>query len=413
MTRRILLLSLIEQALTSLSMLIMTASVVSTSPPDVFGKFAFVITLVLIAASLQYGAIGTSMLVEVRPLEGEARRAAMGDLAGFDFYYRLAAAGVVGAVALTLSHDLRLAAAAALFALAYLWREFTRYAIFAVGDIPRAAAMAALSFAALALILAATLTRVASPAEAALAASMLANALAIGTLARSYVQIPKPPVAAFRRYRARFPKTGWILVNSIANEFQTRAHVVAVQAFRGVDQLGVVEATRVLFAPLLLISSAWQRAVMPKLAALVVQGDISAARRLTLSGVGAVTAVAVLYSGAVFLAFDAISARLYGDRYGDLTPYAAAWAIYAMLLLANWTLISFLNAMHAFAAVAKITMLAAAATALLLLLLALDVPLVTALIVPVSVQAGVCAVLLVYLWRATPNADGQLRGPTR
>jgi O-antigen/teichoic acid export membrane protein len=409
MTRRALLLSLLEQGLASLSMLMMTAAVVASSTPDVFGTFAFVITLVMIAASLQYGAVGTSMLVEVRPLDAEARAAAMSALGDFDFYYRLAAAGAVGAAAYAVSHDPGVSGAAALFALAYLWREFTRYALFAVGDIGRAAAMAALSFVVLAGLLAATLTQGAPPADAALLASMAANGAALGLLARSHIGKPRPPVAAVRAWRARFPHTGWIIANSIANEVQTRAHVVAVQIFRGVDQLGLVEATRVLFAPLLLISSAWQRAVQPRLAALVAEGDIPAARLLTLTGVGAVMGVAVLYSAAVLVAFDVISPRLFGDRYGDLTAYAAAWAAYAMLLLANWTLISFLNAMRAFSAVGKMTMVAAAATALLLLLLALDVPLVTALVVPIGVQAAVCAVLLVFLWR-TPAAAERARG---
>jgi O-antigen/teichoic acid export membrane protein len=400
MNRRAIFLSLVEQGLTSLGMLAMTAAVIAASAPDVFGQFALIITLVMIAASLQFGFVGTSMLVEVRPLDEAGRVVALDALSGFDFYYRLLAALIVGGVAFEVSHDAALACAASVFALVYLWREFTRYTLFAIEEVGRATALGAVAFSLLMLALAASLSAMDSASVAALLSSAAANAVAVGAVAGSHHRRPRHPVAAIRAYRARFPRTGWTVLNSVANEIQTRTHVVAVQIFRGVDQLGIVEATRVLFAPLILIASAWQRLMQPRLAALVAEGRIGTARSLTLAGVGAVVAVSVLYSGAVFLAFDVIASRLFGDRYGDLSAYAAAWAAYATLLVVNWTLISFMNALQAFSQVAKMTMVAAAATALLLLLLAFDVPLLTALVVPILVQGAVCVALLVSLARA-------------
>lgn len=404
MMRRSLILSFVEQGLASLAMLALTAGVIATSTPDVFGQFAFAVTLVMIAASLQYGLVGVPILVDVSPLAPERQAAALRTLYAFDIYYRLAAALMVGAAALAASHDVAVAAAASSFALTYLWRETTRNTLFATGCAGRAAAMAAVGLALLLALLGVAFEAADRLTPAApLAAAALAQGAVLVLFSRYRIDGPGTPAAAYRAYRTRFASTGWTLANSAANEIQTRSHVVAVQLFRGADQVGLIEAARVLFAPLLLVSGAWQRVVQPRLAVLVSAGNVASARWLTLSGVTAVCALSLIYCGLLALAFDAISERLFGDRFGDVTGYAVAWAIYATLLVANWTLVSFMKAMRAFRQVATIAATAALATALLLVLLAFDVPLIVALAVPVAVQGAVFLVLLIALWTVEPG----------
>ncbi|MFA5951912.1 MAG: hypothetical protein WC807_16680 [Hyphomicrobium sp.] len=408
MKHRSILLSFAEQGFASLATLAMTVSVIARSSPEEFGQFSFAFTLVLIAASLQYGLVGTSVLVEVRPLDAAGRSQALQTLFAFDFYYRCAAATVIAAALLVVSHDVILSSAAGIFALTYLWRETTRNALFATDEAARATALGTLSFALLMALLAATLPSLRSAALAVFISSALANAAGLGFAAKHFITWPGCPLAAVRTYRNRFPMTGWILANSAANEAQTRAHVLALQLFRGADQLGIIEAARVLFAPLLLISAAWQRVAQPQLASLVADGKHDAARRLTLVGVAIVGGIALLYSAIVYIVYDYLAPRLFGNRFGDVSSYAAAWAICSTLILANWTLISFMNAIRAFRRVAVVVAVAAASTLLLLLLLAFDVPLILALVIPILVQAAVFVTLFASLWVAAPveNARG-------
>lgn len=396
------LLSFIEQASNSLGTLAITLTMVSTSNATVFGQFSFIFTLVLIAASLQYGLIGTPMLVEVSSLDGHDRADAVDTLFALDCYFRCVAAIFVAIATLAVLWEPGLAALAGAFALLYLWRESVRNALFATAQPWRATVLGIASLLLLlALLFALFATMPATPATALIAAS-LAIGLVLPVACFDFMKWPGRPMAAYRRYRDRFPLTGWSTVNSAANEAQTRAYVIVVQLLRGSDQLGIIEAGRVLFAPLFLISTAWRRAMQPFLGRAVSGGDIQAARLMTLAGVATVTAIAAVYYGLLYFAYDLLSSKLFGNRFGDITHYVLGWAVYTVLLLANWTLASFLNAMRAYRLNAVITCSGAVATLALLGVLAFAVPLGMVLVILNIVQLGVFFVLLVKLFRATP-----------
>lgn len=399
MIRRSLLLSLIEQGLASLGTLAMSAAVIRTSNPEVFGHFSFAFTLVLVAASLQYGLVGTSLLVELRPLEAEKRVQSLEILLAFDFYFRVVAAVAVAGVCYTASHDGWLTIGAGFFAGIYLWREASRNALFALDEALLATRLQAISFVLLIILLAVTLSSFQDAALAAFLAYAVSNAVALALCARSNWVLPGPPLEVLRAYRSRFPFTGWILARSAANEVQMRSHVILLQMLRGIDQVGVVEAARVLFAPVQLISGAWQRAVQPQLSALLHRGDGEGARRLVLVGVAGMAGISIAYSAVLYLFYGLISAHLFGERYGDVSPYVIGWGVFTTLLLMNWTITGFLNALHEFRLVAGIGAVAALATLLLLFLLAFDVPLITALGVPIFVQACAFLVVLVRVLR--------------
>lgn len=400
--RRDVLFSFLDQGFNSLHSLVLAGALIATAEPATYGLFAFILTVVLVSASLQYGAIGIPLLVHLRRMDEGQRAAGMETLRAADFWLRLAAAAATAIGALVVTGDWSVAAAAAAFCMLYLSRETTRNGLYTSGRAGAAALLAALALGLFLPLYAAALALL-PPLLAPFLASAAATAAALAVLGHVRPRLPASPGKAWRGYHAGFAGTGWTLASSAANEVQTRLHVFVVQFARGADQVGMLEAGRILIAPLFLVVSAWQRVGQPLVTSLVEAGDIGAARRTTLAGVALVSTTAAIWCGMVWLGWDLAERHLFA-AYSGMGPYVAGWAGYAVLLLANWSLVVFLNAIGRFRTVAWVTFCAAATTAVLLLVMLLDVPLIAALAVLALVQAAVLCLFVALVMTARPAA---------
>ncbi|MDB5591872.1 hypothetical protein [Enterovirga sp.] len=391
--------SLVDQGLTSLQSFSMAVALIKLTGPAVFGQFVFVFTLVMIVASFQNALTGIPLLVHVAAWSGEARRAGLATVLAADRRCRAAAALLVAAAATAVTADPVAILAAGLFCLAHLSRETARNILFASGAGDRAAALSAVTFAVFAPVFAGGIWAgfpLAAPFAA--AAAGIFTALAVirvpGAARRDRAPGVRQLAAAYRR---AFPGLGWRLAQSASNEAQTRSHVFALTAWRGVDQVGLLEAGRVLWAPLVVLYQTWQKVAQPRLAALVARGETRAALHLTLGSVGALGVAAALYAAALLSLWAPLSTALFSS-FADIRPFAVGWLVYTVLLLANWMLIALLNAQRRFRTVALAGGVSAGLTALGLVALVLPVPLGTALGVLIAVQAvmllGFCAILV-------------------
>ncbi|TWG49333.1 lipopolysaccharide biosynthesis protein [Aminobacter sp. J44] len=389
-------LSFVDQGLHSLGSLVLSAFLIAGTDPATFGRFAFVTTCALVAASLHYGAIGVPLLVHVRQAHAADRMQQLAILRSVDLRFRAAAALVVGLAAFWASGSIATALAGAAFVVAWLARETRRNLFYLEGDSRSAARFGATSFVLLLLVYA-ILFYLERSELAALMAAALSTVLALAAFPARHERNDAAITGLLQRYRQTFPGAGWSLLNSATNEAQTRAHVLVIQLVRGADQVGLIEAGRILWAPLQLMGSAWQRVAQPRIAGLVEAGDLATARWLTLAGIGLMVAATAFCGGAIAALWPLIERHLFA-KFSDIGPLVAGWGFVSLLVLSNWSLVVFLNATRRFRLIAMVGIAAATATTGLLAALAFDVDLVIALVAMAVVQlAMLTAFLLVGL----------------
>lgn len=399
-------LSFLDQGLHSLASLILSAVLIVGTDPATFGRFALISGCTLIAASLHYGAIGIPLLVHVRQTADAQRLEKIAILHAVDLRFRLASALIIAAVGFWASGDVVTAAAGAAFAAAWLARETRRNLFYLEADVVSAARLGAASFVLL-LISYSVLFYISRTETAALLASALSTSIALWMF-RGQSAEPAPRGNILGLYRSAFPGAGWSVINSATNEAQTRLHVLTIPLFRSVDQLGLVEAGRILWAPLQLLGSAWQRIAQPRIAGLVQAGEVEEAKWLTGAGIGLMVAATSIWAGAICLFWPLIENRFY-SQFPHIGLLVAGWGAVSLLILSNWSLVVFLNAHHRFRTVAMIGMAAAASTAFLLAVLAFGFDISAALVVMATVQIGVLISFLIVGLRGSEMRVGRSR----
>lgn len=395
--------ALVDQGFNSLNSILPAVALIVLTGPATYGQFAFIFTLVLIAASLQYGAIGVPILVHIPQLPEGERDARLKLLLQLDVWVRIVAGLATAGLAFAVTTEPLTVAAAGLFAFAYLSRETARNRFYAEGRSKQAAMLASAAFVIFVFLLVA-LFAFGATAASALIASALASFTALLVFGGMGLPAISSPAALIRSYLDNFGGAAWSLANSASNEVQTRFHVLFIGGFRGLEGVGIVEAGRLIWMPCMLLMSAWQRVAQPRVAEHVRAGELASARRLVLLGTAATLAAGMLYAIPVYLLWPLLRDWLF-HSFDRMAPFVVGWAVYTALLLTNWNLIIYLNATRQFRAVAMVSTVATCATAGMLLVIAFAVPLYSTLVVMALVQAGVLCRLLALVLRAPTTQE--------
>jgi len=369
---RPLVLSLIDQALTSgWSFVVMSALVAFTDPTTV-GHFALYASALLIAVGLHSALITTPMNVML-PGRDQATRAGLAvALARADTIGRLVAAGLAALVAGLLDGWTVAPLAAALVA-ATLWRETERARAIGIERMDRCLAIDAVAIGVTLVVVAGALLVVA-PVPAIL--SGMAIGSAAGALAaQRWAERVEAPSAG---YGAIWGDARYGLIGALATEAQDRGYVFLVGLLRGEAAVGVLQAGRILSAPLSLTGTAWGRVARPRMTRMIAAGDRAGARRELVRGLVGLT----LLAGAVFLALALfwpwIEARVLRGQYEGIGMIAAVWAGHTLAVVLSTAISFHMQAEERFEELARVSFMSCAVALALVLLLGFGFPILIA-----------------------------------
>lgn len=119
----------------------------------------------------------------------------------------------------------------------------------------------------------------------------------------------------------------WSLLGVITTDIQNRGYIFVAAAVFGPATVAHLQAGRIFFGPLNLLTSAWARVARPQLALLHGQGEsarFNATLRLALLSF---VAFNVLFLGFLWFAWPILSEFVFGDKYQGLGPLIAAWGV--------------------------------------------------------------------------------------
>lgn len=369
---RPLVLSLFDQALTSGWSFGVMAALVAFTDPATVGHFALYAAALLIAVGL-HGALITTPMNVMLPGRDQATRAGLAvALARADTTGRLAAAGA-GAFIAGLLDDWTAAPLAAALAAATLWRETERARAIGAERMDRCLAIDAVAIGVTIIVAAGALVIVA-PVPAILSGMAVGSATGALFAQRWVEQVDAPSTG----YGAIWANARYGLVGAVATEAQDRGYVFLVGLLRGEAAVGVLQAGRILSAPLALAGSAWGRVARPRMTRMIASGDAAGARRELVRGLVGLT----LLAGAMFLALSLfwpwIETRVLRNQYEGIAMIAAVWAGHALAVVLSTAISFHLQAEGRFEELARVSLTSSAVALVLVLPLGFGFPILVA-----------------------------------
>ena len=128
-------------------------------------------------------------------------------------------------------------------------------------------------------------------------------------------------------FRQQQHEIRWSLLGAVTTDIQNRGYIFVAAAFFGPITVAHLQAGRIFFGPLGLLTSAWARVARPQLAMLLGQGNVARFNILMKRALWAFVAFNVLFMVALWLAWPYLSALVFSDKYKDLGFLVAAWGV--------------------------------------------------------------------------------------
>lgn len=119
----------------------------------------------------------------------------------------------------------------------------------------------------------------------------------------------------------------WSLLGVITTDIQNRGYIFVAAAFFGPATVAHLQAGRIFFGPLNLLTGAWARVARPQLAGLLGRGEVGRFNTTLKRALWSFAAFNVLFLASLWLAWPYLSALVFGDKYKGLGLMVAAWGM--------------------------------------------------------------------------------------
>ncbi|MEZ5775988.1 MAG: hypothetical protein R3D33_15180 [Hyphomicrobiaceae bacterium] len=401
--------SLVDQMVLSAFNLASNAALIALAGAAEFGRFIFAATVILLFTSLQ-NALVTTPLAIMLPGRGEADAlATKRAITSFDALFRIGAGIATVLICAMSSLEPVYLALACLATFTTLARETRRGICFASERTAVALRIDTLAvlFSSMFAVL---FWHMLPAADAVLLAIAAGNVGAITLAGRGLVPAHLGIRSVPAAYREVWTATRWSLFGAASSELQHRFYVFALEFFRGLAELGTVQAGRMLLGPMAVVVGALGRVSRPTMARLLAEGDVAGARRIMWIGVGLTLGAGLAYCLAMLVAWRLIEPLIYKGRYPGIELLTVAWAIYTLISVTKVAISAYALAACRLKALAVLGINVSVITSVLLLGLGLDVPQVY----PVLAMIAGEIVALVWVIALVRGIDAEsIAGPSR
>ncbi len=128
-------------------------------------------------------------------------------------------------------------------------------------------------------------------------------------------------------FRPQIHEIRWSLLGAITTDILNRGYVYVAAVFFGPATVAQLQAGRILFGPLGLLTVAWSRIARPQLARLSGLGDTLRFNALLRMALCSFVLFNILFLAILWAAWPYLSATLFGDKYQGLGFLVAGWGV--------------------------------------------------------------------------------------
>ena len=391
--KRAIALSIVDQAVLSAQSLAISIVLISLSNAESVGRFALSLSVFFLLLSVQDALVGTPLNTRVFGRSRDEMAEVLRVVCTVAFLLMAAAAVATVALLFAFRFNAAQVGASVVLVVSGLMRELSRSVSIATGDMRRCVMVDA-GAAVLSGLLLAALWPLVLPEVACLLAIGIGNLIAVGLFApRLHVSV-RNAAAAVQEYGRYLPLTRWSLLGAVSSEVQTRTFLFLVEFFRGLAATGTMHVGRLIVSPVMLVSMALGRIVLPRMAAHFRNNEAGKAYSIILNSAALLTFVAVAYGAALYLAWPHLAGYLAKSQYPELAQVVAAWSAYAIISSPGWCLNWLFRAMERLRELAIVSALNAAGVVLFMGCLAFPVPLYSVIVIMMFWELASLATLL-------------------
>lgn len=160
---------------------------------------------------------------------------------------------------------------------------------------------------------------------------VLAGASVLTILPCLLVRQPSAEISLAAQMRTVFAQQWheirWSLLGAVTTDIQNRGYIFVAAAFFGPATVAHLQAGRIFFGPLGLLTGAWSRVARPQLAAMIGRGDMARFNASLRAALIAFVVFNALFLLALWLAWPYLSDFVFSDKYKGLASLVLAWGV--------------------------------------------------------------------------------------